>query len=152
MDFSTRDSRSVAERGFFYCLRDPFTDEKLLDDNGDEVGFMLRGAISPTAQKKLSALLDRARKRGDIKDYEQSHQSTIDAAMVYIIHGVNISFGGDDVADDEALIRKMLNTSFPQFKTTAGELEQLNTPYAVQIARAAEEYGDFLAEPPNGSS
>lgn len=166
MDYAAKDTRVLAEQGFFLQLKDPYTGEPHVSDNGEPSGFFIMGAVSPTVQrnlgelyaksKKLNKELDDKRKRAEEEGreldedessaiLEKLHQDSIDNALLYILHGVEMAYGGQDVGSNKNLIRKVLNASFPQFRTNGkGELEPINTPYTKQVIDAAEGFGAFL--------
>lgn len=64
VDFSKRDVRGLSEELQFLQLKDQFTGEPIEDEDGP-AGFMIRGAISRTAQSKLNKLFAAARRKSE---------------------------------------------------------------------------------------
>lgn len=162
MDLKQFDVRGASETAVFMALVNPITGEALIDEDGNECGFMVRGSASHTAQQKLRkqrALQKRQGKKEDASGLEELHQASIDAALQYIVAGVNISFGGEEVGDSETLIRKVLDATYPEIKQVRDEdgtlvrdeagnvvVTMTNKPFATQVIDFATEQANFLGE------
>lgn len=189
VDFSKLDARGLSEELRFLQINDQFTGVPLADEDGP-AGFMIRGAISRTAQQKLNKVFAAVRRKSEAakqrKDviaaadavddsdpeasklraraaalmeqaddeagFESAHQAAIDEAMCYIHSAVNFEWGpGNPVGEDPALIRRILDASFPILEPDeTGKLKAVNVTYSKQVIEGADKYGDFLDNLPKG--
>lgn len=87
---------------------------------------------------------------------KDSHKQLVDSAMAYLIRFENVSIGEKEVGDDKALMRQVLDSTFPITQLVVDEdglplldengkqkAEMVNLPFAVQITKAAGEYENF---------
>lgn len=117
MDLTKYDARGAAERGVFVALCDPYTGEPIEKNAKKAPGFMVRGMASRTTQSRLAEMQRKpVEADGEQAHMEALHDAQIGAAMPYIISAVNIEVDGKEVGDDETLIRKALDLTFPDLQ------------------------------------
>lgn len=152
MEFSKFDVRSAADRGALLHLKDPFTGEPLYDDDGQKVGFMVRGMASREAAEDIT----KARKAASAgaSNAHDMHENEVRVAMACVVEAVNIDWNGEAVGKNMNMIRKVLDTTFPEIRQKdddelkpgeVAEVDYLNTPFALQIVRFAARQDHFLA-------
>lgn len=172
MDISKKyNVREKAEHGVFMPLCDDYTGEPIEKDPKKAPGFIVRGTASRTVQSRLTEM-KRKPDGADKKEIEKStleslHETQVNAAMPYIARAVNIEIDGEDVGDNEDLIRKALDLTYPdlQFvKDEKGEtvmtegkddsgntisfpkFEIVNTTFAAQVTIKAGDTRGFLGK------
>lgn len=153
MDFAQFDVREAADEGAFCQLVHPSTRTPLEDGDGQPVGFVVRGNASRKAQDALA----RARKtaKAKIETANDLHENEVKMALALIVEARNIDFGGKPVGSDRDLIKKVLDTTFPELRARDdderaegedGGLDLLNRPFANQVLRFAARQDNFLGE------
>jgi len=152
VDFFKFDNRDSEEKGQLVQLCDPNTREPL-ESEGKPCSVLLR---LPHSHSFQSLVRDRLRssvvstdddKQGDIPGLavlEDTHNTLIDAALPFIIRFENVYLTekGElvEVGSDEALIRRLLDFTFPIFGKLedSEEMGMLNWPFASQILDASQ--------------
>lgn len=176
MDMSAFDGRKQAEEGVFEPLRHPYTGKPFATGK-DAPGFFVRGLAARSVQSRLAEMQREAKKAvedGDDQDaaMERLHESLIESAMKYVIRADEaMTHDGQPVGSDPAMIRKVLDSTFPemrvvkdangnavthQIKDENGEMidvpkfEMANEPFAQQMIKAAEDGSRFFGKTSTG--
>lgn len=158
MEFSNFDVRSAADRGAFMQLHHPQTDEPLFDSDGQAVGFVTRGIAAREGAEEIVKARKAATSAGNAHEI---HESEIKVAMACIIEARNIDWNGEAVGKNMNLIRKVLDSTFPEVRFQQEDevkpgqepdFDYLNNPFAKQVVRFAGRQSNFLGNSAGGSS
>lgn len=155
MEFSKNDIRAAADEGAFLHLCDDQAPHELLyDENGQKVGFYVRGNATREAEQQLTKA--RAAGKDKIESANDLHQGEVRIAMALIISAENMEWMGETVGGNKDLIRKVLDSTFPELRSRdddekksaadAEGLDYLNKPLANQVVRFAARQGNFRKE------
>jgi len=169
MDFAKFDVRKTSEDGIFVPLKHPYTGEALGDP---EPGFFVRGIAARSVQSRLADMHRAAKNQAEGGEDETAvleslHEKLIDMAMPYIIRANDqMAFDGKPLGDDPALIRAVLDTTFPDMQKVLDadgkvvmhrdsdgkdvpEFRMAVNTYAQQVISAAEDGSRFFGETPS---
>ena len=122
MDMMAFDGRKKAEQGIFEPLRHPYTG-KPFSTGKDAPGFYVRGLAARSVQSRLADMQRKAKTAVESGDdetaaMERLHEALIEDALKYIIRADDaMEYDGALVGDDPDLIRKVLDSTFPEMRT-----------------------------------
>lgn len=176
MDMSQFDGRKKAEEGVFVPLRHPYTDEPFAKGKGAP-GFYVRGLAARSVQSRLAEMQRAAKDAVESEEdqdavMERLHENLIDQALKYIIRADDeMEYDGALVGDDPEMIRKVLNSTFPEMRVVKDEdgspithqvkgddgemvdvpkFEMANKTFAQQMIEAAEDGSRFFGRTSKG--
>jgi hypothetical protein len=148
MEFSSFDVRSAAEEAAFCALVHPQTREPLMDGD-EEVGFVVLGRASLKAQEKLKKVQKAEGSRAKLAPEEEAHVAAVATAMALIVEARNISYAGKEVGSNRELIKAVLETTFPEFRSKTLEDDGVDEPFALVNAPFAFQVNTFSSRQEN---